>query len=150
LAIDVAEIAGYPIVVAGSGPLAAAIKSRAANAATNVVVCESPTREVVRALLQASSALLFPTHEDFGIVPVEAMAAGTPVVAFDAGGATETVIQGLTGVLVSEHRAEAYAEAIPYTLSLDAEDCRARAEQFAGSVFDRAITSWVDDETTSI
>jgi len=57
-------------------------------------------------------ALIFPGEEDFGIVPVEAMASGRPVIAFGRGGATETVIRDVTGVLYGEQSADALIEAV--------------------------------------
>ena len=58
------------------------------------------------AYMQHAEALLFPGEEDFGIAPVEALATGTPVVAFGAGGALDYVIQNKTGVLFSEQTVE--------------------------------------------
>ncbi|WP_345711320.1 glycosyltransferase, partial [Kineococcus glutinatus] len=112
LVIEVAELLRRPAVIAGSGPLAAALRARAASASVPVTVVEAPDRERVRELHRRAGALVFPAHEDFGIVPVEAMAAGTPVVALGRGGAAETVVDGRTGALVAEHRAAAYAEAV--------------------------------------
>ena len=56
--------------------------------------------------------LIFPGEEDFGIVPVEAMASGRPVIAFGRGGATETVIEGVTGTFFNEQTVEALLEAV--------------------------------------
>ena len=56
--------------------------------------------------------MLLPGEEDFGIVPVEAQACGTPVIALGRGGALETVVDGVTGVLVSEPTPEAFADGI--------------------------------------
>ncbi len=56
--------------------------------------------------------LIFPGEEDFGIVPVEAMASGRPVIAFGRGGATETVIEGVTGTFFHEQSVEALLEAV--------------------------------------
>jgi len=57
-------------------------------------------------------ALVFPGEEDFGIIPVEAMASGRPVVAFGRGGATETVLDGTTGMLFHEQSVDALTEAV--------------------------------------
>ncbi len=66
------------------------------------------------AMLQLHDArclgLIFPGEEDFGIVPVEAMARGRPVIAFGRGGATETVIEGVTGTFFHEQTVEALFE----------------------------------------
>src|SRR5260221_14666378 len=57
-------------------------------------------------------ALIFPGEEDFGMVPVEAMASGRPVVAFGRGGATETVATGVSGVFFAEQSVEAISSAV--------------------------------------
>ncbi|WP_163602455.1 glycosyltransferase, partial [Klebsiella pneumoniae] len=56
-------------------------------------------------------ALIFPGEEDFGIVPVEAMASGRPVIAYGRGGATETVVDGMTGVFFDRQTVEAIIDA---------------------------------------
>ena len=66
----------------------------------------------VRELMARSRALLFPGEEDFGIIPGEAMSAGVPVIAYGRGGATETVVDGETGLLFSEQTPESLAEAL--------------------------------------
>src|SRR5262249_50103563 len=73
--------------------------------------------EVIRDHLRRCRALLFPGEEDFGIVPVEAQACGTPVIAFGRGGATETVVplgnsREPTGVWFEEQTADCLAEAV--------------------------------------
>ncbi len=66
----------------------------------------------IRDLYRGAAAVLLPGTEDFGIVPVEAQACGTPVVAFAEGGARETVIDGVTGALVTDRSAAAFADAL--------------------------------------
>ena len=63
-------------------------------------------------LLRTSKALIFPGEEDFGIVPVEAMAAGTPAIAYGRGGATETVIHGQTGLLFPEQHVDSLCQCL--------------------------------------
>jgi glycosyltransferase involved in cell wall biosynthesis len=88
-------------------------------------------------LLSGARALLFPGEEDFGIVPVETQAAGVPVVAYGVGGASETVIDGSTGVLFGEQSASALAGAIERFegLELDASEIRANAARFGRERF---------------
>jgi glycosyltransferase involved in cell wall biosynthesis len=88
-------------------------------------------------LLTQARALLFPGEEDFGIVPVEAQAAGVPVIAYGVGGATESVLDGLTGVLFGEQDADSLAEAIERfeQLELDEGELRSNAAQFGRERF---------------
>jgi glycosyltransferase involved in cell wall biosynthesis len=84
------------------------------------------------ALLSGARALLFPGEEDFGIVPVEAQAAGVPVVAYGVGGARESVLDGRTGVLFEQQSADGLARALERFegLALDQAQVRANAARF--------------------
>jgi glycosyltransferase involved in cell wall biosynthesis len=62
--------------------------------------------------MQACRATLFPSRDDFGLVPVEVMACGRPVMAFAGGGARYTVVPGLSGTLVRAQTADAFARAV--------------------------------------
>lgn len=88
-------------------------------------------------LLAGARALLFPGEEDFGIVPVEAQAAGVPVIAYDVGGACETVLDGRTGVLFGEQSAASLAGAIERFegLELDERWARENAARFGRERF---------------
>jgi glycosyltransferase involved in cell wall biosynthesis len=92
--------------------------------------------EVV-AYMQHADAFLFPGLEDFGIAPVEAMAAGIPVIAYGEGGASETVLDKQTGILVPHQSVRAFTLAIQQLakLKLDAGTIRARAEEFSSQHF---------------
>ncbi len=82
-------------------------------------------------------ALVFPGEEDFGIVPVEAMASGRPVIAFGRGGATETVTPNISGVLFPEQTVEALIESIRACAATDFDSARivAQAQQFSRARF---------------
>ena len=86
----------------------------------------------VRELYRNCRLLLFPGEEDFGIVPLEAMACGRPVVAFRRGGATETVLEGVSGVFFDEQNVASLAAAVERALDTrwDATAIRAHAERF--------------------
>ena len=92
--------------------------------------------EVAR-LFERCRALILPGTEDFGLTPLEANAAGRPVVAFAAGGALDTVVPGETGVLFHESTASALMDALRAVAGRpwDAARLRAHAEQFAEPVF---------------
>jgi glycosyltransferase involved in cell wall biosynthesis len=89
------------------------------------------------ALMGGARALLFPGEEDFGIVPVEAQAAGLPVIAYRVGGAAETVVDGATGVLFDQQSALGLADAIERFegIELDERSIRANAERFGRERF---------------
>jgi glycosyltransferase involved in cell wall biosynthesis len=95
------------------------------------------TNEEIRDLYRETTAVLLPGTEDFGLVPVEAQACGTPVVALGHGGACETVQDGVTGVLVRGDSVEAFAEGLERVRSLkrDPDACRAHAERFSRAHF---------------
>ncbi len=89
------------------------------------------------ALYSCARALLFPADEDFGIVPLEAMASGCPVIAYRKGGALETVVEGQTGVFFDYQTPESLSEAIEKfeKMSFDEEFGRRHAQRFARDVF---------------
>jgi glycosyltransferase involved in cell wall biosynthesis len=95
------------------------------------------TNEQIRDLYREATAVLLPGTEDFGMVPVEAQACGTPVVALGHGGACETVQDGVTGVLVGDQSVEAFASGLDRVRSLrwDPEVCRAHATRFSRAHF---------------
>jgi glycosyltransferase involved in cell wall biosynthesis len=77
------------------------------------------------------------------MVPVEAQAAGTPVVAVDAGGAADTVRDGRTGFLVAESTPEVLSERILDVGSIDSLECQKNAARFARAEFDARMQDWV-------
>jgi glycosyltransferase involved in cell wall biosynthesis len=131
IAVDAARIAGRRLIVVGEGPGKADLAARGAEMLGHV------SDEELIDLMRGARALLFPQHEDFGMTPVEMMACGRPVIAYGRGGAAETVIDCVTGVLVDEQTPEAFAAAIARfeTLHLSADVCRRHAEQFSEARF---------------
>ncbi len=109
LAVDACTRLGRPLVVIGTGPMLADLGGRAGSC---VRLLGWQSDEMVRDHLRRCRALLFCGEEDFGLTPVEAMAAGRPVIAYRAGGATETVVEGATGLFFDEQSPAAVAEAI--------------------------------------
>ena len=99
--------------------------------------------EDMRRCYAESRALLFPGIEDFGIVPVEAQAAGTPVIAFGQGGALETVKDGETGLFFGEQSVESLCNAIEEFegRSWDCDKCRENAKGFGIDVFKTGMRS---------
>ena len=136
LAVEACTRLGRRLVVVGDGPELAGLRRLAGP--TVEFWGFVPRAEAVD-LLRRCHAYLVPCVEDFGIAPVEAMAAGKPVIAFRAGGATETVVDGVTGVFFDAQTPVALAEAIERLdgLSFDRAAIRTQAERFSRSEFRR-------------
>jgi len=109
LAVEAAARLGRRLVIIGDGPERKRLERSAGPLAE--FLGWQPTA-TVRRHLASCRALLFPGEEDFGIVPVEAQMAGTPVIAYGAGGALETVVDGTTGFFFEPQTADALADAI--------------------------------------
>ena len=134
LAVEACNRLGRQLIVVGDGPEAGRLRRLAG---PTVRFAGHVDRPRAVELLRRCHAYLVPGVEDFGIAPVEAMAAGKPVVAFRAGGATETVIDGVTGVFFDAQTPRSLAEAIERVdgLSFDRAAIRANAERFSTAVF---------------
>jgi glycosyltransferase involved in cell wall biosynthesis len=91
-------------------------------------------------------ALIFPGEEDFGMVPVEAMASGRPVVAFGKGGATETVKDGVTGIYFNEQTVEAICSAVSRLgdMQIDPQAIAQHAKQFGRDQFFERMRAHID------
>lgn len=109
LAVEAFNQSGKKLVVIGSGPQLPLLQKMAA---PNVQIMGFQSDEVVVDYLSRCRAFVFPGEEDFGLAPVEAMASGSPVVAFGKGGALETVKEGLSGVFFKEQTAASMNEAV--------------------------------------
>jgi glycosyltransferase involved in cell wall biosynthesis len=129
IAVEACTRLGVPLKVVGSGPAREALERLAG---PSVTFLGRVGDEDVRTLLARCKALLWPGEEDFGLVPVEAQAAGRPVIAYAAGGALETVIDGQTGVLFSPQTVEVLIQAIQSFdgSRYDVGALRANAERF--------------------
>ncbi|WP_197490888.1 glycosyltransferase [Planctomyces sp. SH-PL62] len=148
-AIEACRRSGRRLVVIGAGPDRTRLEA-AAGPATTFLGWQSD--EVIRDHYRRCRALLFPGEEDFGIVPVEAMACGAPVIALGRGGAAETVT-GECGLLYGEPTTEALALALDgweaEGLPQDPEFARRRAETYALPVFRRRLLGLLADVATS-
>lgn len=147
LVVDAFNELGLPLVIIGEGELYDEIKAKAK---ANIQVMGRQSFNVVKDHLQRCKGLVFPGMEDFGIVPVEAMAAGAPVIAYQKGGALDTVIDGKTGLFFAEQTMSVLKEAILKIengeVVFDANLLRAHAEQFEKSVFQRKLKSIIDNK----
>lgn len=109
LAVEAFNRAGLKLVVIGGGEMLEELRTLAGPTVT--ILGPQPFAALQHHYARAK-ALIFPGEEDFGIVPVEAMASGRPVVAFGRGGATETVIDGVTGTFFTEQTVDALLDAV--------------------------------------
>ena len=136
LAVGAALRMDRNLIVVGNGKLCYRLE-REVDGRKNIVFTGRIADGRLRSLMAGAKALLFPGVEDFGIVPVEAQAAGTPVIAFGKGGALETVREGVTGLFFAEQSVESLCGAIEEfeSRSWSREACRDNASMFAKSVF---------------
>ncbi|MHB8571549.1 MAG: glycosyltransferase [Candidatus Dormibacteria bacterium] len=102
--------------------------------------------EALEAAYRSCRAVIFPSDEDFGLVPLEAMASGRPVLALDRGGVRETVIPGVTGELYSDGGVDQLIAALSRfdPSAYDPAACRARAEEFRPEVFRERLRSTLE------
>lgn len=146
LAIAAFSRLNLPLLVVGRGPERRRLQ-KMAGGAIRFVDALSP-EDLARACASAR-ALIFTAKEDFGIVPVEVMAAGRPVLAYGGGGALETVRDGLTGLFFADQSVEAVVDGVERLLrwlpSFGPREAQARARDFAPEVFDEGFRRVVDD-----
>jgi glycosyltransferase involved in cell wall biosynthesis len=150
LAIEACHRAGYPLVIAGSGPEEHRLRALAAELGADVRFEISPSDQRLLELYRTARAVIFPAEEDFGVVSVEAQACGTPMVAFGRGGTLDTVIDGVTGILVPEQDAESMAIGLKTALEtvFDPDACRQNAERFSARRFQQEFRGWIVDAAT--
>ena len=144
VAIEACRSVRVPLRIVGVGPELSRLQGLGGN---EVEFLGWKSDEEVRALYQEASAVLLPGVEDFGMVPVEAQACGTPVVALNEGGAIESVIDGTTGVLVPDRSVDALAAGLRRVLetTFDPAALRANAMRFSRQRFLTQFGSAVAD-----
>lgn len=141
IAVAATAALGRRLVVVGSGPGEREMQAPHVDFRGHVSDAE------LLALMRGASALIFPGNEDFGMTPVEMMACGKPVIAFRAGGALETVVDGVTGVFAEEQSVEAFVAALVHfeQLTFHRAAIRARAERFSHQRFAASMRQLVMD-----
>jgi glycosyltransferase involved in cell wall biosynthesis len=142
IAIHAFNRLGLPLRIVGDGPEAETLKAAAGpNIRFDGWLPDADIADAYR----NCRALVFPGEEDFGIVPVEAMASGAPVIAFGRGGAMETVIEGTTGVHFPEASADSLVAALDrfHAMSFDPAALRAHARTFDRSVYADRMASFI-------
>jgi glycosyltransferase involved in cell wall biosynthesis len=143
LAIEACARIGARLIVTGVGPDERRLRAIAGRTIEFAGYVSDAQR---RALVAGARALIVPGIEDFGLVPLEAAAAGRPTVAFAAGGALETVVEGETGLFFREPDAGSLAQAL-HALSqehFDRERMRAHARAYAPDVFRSRLAALIE------
>ncbi len=143
LVVEAANKTGLPLKIFGSGPVEQELKK---SAKENVEFLGKVSNEKRAELFANAKAFLHPQEEDFGITPVESMASGRPVIAYNKGGATETVIEGVTGHLFDEQSWEELADyMIRFNESqFDPHQIKVHASKFSKDHFKQKLASFVE------
>lgn len=143
VAIDACNRLKQKLIVVGDGPERESLAQRAGDSIQ--FVGRIPDDEL-RQLYVHAKALIFPSHEDYGIVPLESQACGVPVIALGKGGALETIKEGETGVFFNEQTADSLLEAIKAfeTKTFSPDKIRAWAGNFDRENFIKELKRFVD------
>ena len=140
---------GLPLVVIGDGASAQALRNMAG---PSVRFLGKQPDSVVEDYMQRCCGFIFPPEEDFGITPVEAQAAGVPVIAYAKGGQAETVLEGKTGFLFSEQTVESLVHSVKRLQAsvdqFEAGRLRQNAERFSLERFQTQFGEFVDNAWT--
>lgn len=150
LGVRVFNKLGLPLKIVGDGPEYKSLKKIAKENIEFTGSMKSSGGDLVKAY-QGCKALLYPQEEDFGLVPLEAMACGKPVIAFRAGGALETVIEGKTGIFFDHQRPEDLRRAVLAfeKSNFNTGEIRRHAEGFNKDRFKKEITDYIEKELSA-
>ncbi len=145
LAIEACALAGVPLRIVGGGPAESVLRAAAAGTRTEFLGALSDVE--LREVMGGARAVILPGEEDYGLVPLEANAAGRPALAYGRGGALETIRPGVTG----EHFPEPAAASLAALLTrfeparYDPGVLRAHAERFGPARFKSALQAIVEE-----
>jgi glycosyltransferase involved in cell wall biosynthesis len=149
IAIEAFNRMKLPLLIVGGGQEQETLKKIAG---PTIEFLGALKNDAVADLYSKCRAFIFPGIEDFGITPLEAMAAGAPVIAYGEGGATETVTEK-TGILFQPQTADALAEAVTRMergeAQFNPEDCRARAREYSKARFQRELVAEIRSTWTA-
>jgi glycosyltransferase involved in cell wall biosynthesis len=143
LVVEAFRSNGKKLVVIGDGEQYDSLKSLENE---NITIMGRASWSECKDHLSRAKALIFPGVEDFGMVPVEAMACGTPVLAYAKGGALETVIEGQSGFLFHDQTVKSLnecIEAFEESKALSVSEIRQQAEKFTTEVFKQKLLEFV-------
>src|SRR5690242_12743694 len=144
LAVDAFTRLGIPLKIVGRGRDETSLRSRAGR---NVEFVGHVSDAELKELYARCRGFVFPGEEDFGIAPLEANASGRPVVAYAAGGALDTVVDGETGVLFARQDVDSLIGAVrrAEATSWDADALRRHARKFDRQVFRDQLLAFVEE-----
>ncbi|SNR87901.1 glycosyltransferase [Flavobacterium sp. ov086] len=139
------ELPHLKLIVAGDGPEFEKLQKIAKS---NIEFVGFVDASKLKRYMQKAKAFVFAAEEDFGIIPVEAQACGTPVIAFRKGGTLETVIENKTGVFFQEQNPQKIKEAIVNfeQIKFDPQIIRYHAMKFSKQRFENEIKEFVEDK----
>ncbi|WP_161490317.1 glycosyltransferase [Agromyces aureus] len=141
-AIRIGEITRIPVVIAGSGPDSRYLRQAAERSAAEVRFVDQPSDWLLYALYERALVFVFTAIEDFGIMPVEAMAAGTPVIVNAIGGAREPVEMLGGGAVLRDDSEAGIQRALKDALSTDRDALRMGVQAFDVEEFDANVVRW--------
>lgn len=151
IAVEACRDLDMPLVVIGTGEEESKLR-KLAGGQTEILGWVNDTEKIK--YIENCRALIFPGEEDFGIVPVEAMAAGKPVIAYKKGGLMETVVDGKTGLFFDNQNAESLKRAIRLFKmkenDFDAKAIRQHTQQFSKEVFKKNIAELIQQSTPAV
>jgi len=144
LAVEAFNELALPLKIIGTGECAEELKRQAK---TNIEFVGWVDNQELKNYYRNCKALVFPGHEDFGITPIEAQAAGKPVIAYGKGGVTETVTD-YSGVFFLEQNKKSLKQAVLKfeTMMFDSHKIRSHALSFNAGVFDERFQAWVNEK----
>lgn len=146
-AITAGEILRLPVVLAGTGPDELRLRALAEQARTPVLFVGRVSNNLLLELYRRAALFVYMAVEDFGIMPVEAMACGTPVLANEIGGARESVLAA-SGGLTSGWRESHFDDphVVEKALTMDTQGATSAVARFSTSSFRSNLRSWVGED----
>lgn len=133
------------LIVIGDGSDMPKVRSKSAS---NITLMGYQKFSIMKDKMENAKAFVFAAEEDFGIVPVEAQACGTPVIAFGKGGVLETVLDGETGIFFNEQSTSSIVSAVQKfeTMTFDYSDIRKHAEKFSTGRFKQELKDFISSK----
>jgi len=143
LAIKSFNILKKPLVIVGTGSEMSRLRKMAG---PNIKFAGAVDDTALINLYKDAKAVIFPQEEDYGLVPIEAQACGTPAIAFGKGGALETIIKDKTGLFFEEQTEDSLVSAVKRfeKLHINYDDCHKNALRFNSTTFKRAFKTMVE------